>query len=99
VTYKIAAGDDKYIQITAVPILNSYKTNYEFNFWNDGTKIPNAPIWTKLAEHAAKVKLLNAMHAIPKHYYYIMGGTLVAIVLCIGCICCYSRRASKLAKA
>lgn len=93
-TYKIAAGDGKYIQITTVPILNSYETTYEFNFWNDGTKIPTAPIWAKMAAHAAKVKLLNAMHEIPKHYYIIMVGTLLAIVLCICCVCTYSRRAS-----
>jgi len=47
--YKIAEGQA--LKVTAVPGINSFNTTYDFKYWNDGTKIPDAPIFLKMDFH------------------------------------------------
>lgn len=42
-TYKIEGS--KYFIITAVPQLNSFNTSFSFEYYTDGDKIEDAPIW------------------------------------------------------
>tara|TARA_B110000285_G_C15047861_1_gene575322 strand:+ start:418 stop:876 length:459 start_codon:yes stop_codon:yes gene_type:complete len=51
--YSIENG--KEFTISAVPALNSYQTEFGFQYWNDGTKNPNASIWKLLAAHNEKI--------------------------------------------
>ena len=46
-TFEIDAGS-KFL-ITAVPTLNNFNTTFAFEYWNDGNKVVDAPIFKKLS--------------------------------------------------
>jgi len=95
--YKLDGG--KSLKVTAVPTLNSFNTSYDFKYWNDGVKIPTAPIFAKMAAHALAIKKANSKHIIPEYMYYIMGGVFLFLCCCCSAFLMYKRRAEKLAKA
>ena len=87
--FKVANG--KALKVTAVPSKDSFNTTFDFEYWTDGTKIPDAPIWAKMNLYAEEVEsALEATGETPMLMTYIIAGSaalLCLIVICVGIYC------------
>lgn len=83
-----------------MPKENNFNTSFSFEYWTDGSKDANAPIWAKLSAHNLNVDALLAAakeDSSGKGFMQVIKDNLVIVLVCglgivlICMVCCVMR--------